>query len=139
MAWYQQSGFISDRTRMNLHGYPGLLRDFHYARFTDGEHEPPIEYSPAVTELRAELERERSALRTALSAGLDSVFDAVFDFDEFTPAAGAPDILVWAPDASCWFFSEVKASGDSLRPSQTAWLRQHRDVVHGHYILTILE
>ena len=140
MAWYRMSGFISDRTRMNLHGYPGILRDIYYARSETDEAELCTESSTETTAIRVEMERERNALRDALGeAGLDSVLKAVFDFDEFTAAAGAPDILVWAPDSSCWFFSEVKAPGDSLRRSQTDWLRRHSDVVHGHYVLTILE
>lgn len=125
---------------MNLDGYPGLLRRFYYARFQTDEPKTRISHPPEVTQLLADIERKHDALRSALGeADLDAVLEAVFDFDEFTPAAGVPDILVWSVDASCWFFSEVKAPGDSLRPSQTKWLKQHHHLVRGHYVLTILE
>jgi hypothetical protein len=65
----------------------------------------------------------------------------VFDFDELTPAAGVPDLLVWLPksDPALWFFSEVKGPGDSLRSTQKEWLYQHWEVVAGHFLLTILD
>jgi hypothetical protein len=71
----------------------------------------------------------------------DAIYDAVFKFDEFTLAPGTPDLLVWLPrqERSCWFFSEVKAPGDSLRNSQKEWLHKHWDLVCGHYLITILE
>src|SRR5437667_11925868 len=73
----------------------------------------------------------------------NAVWQAVFDFDEFTPAPGAPDLLVWllpkaAGEPGLWFFSEVKGPRDSLRNSQKEWLYQHWEVVSGHYLLTIL-
>jgi hypothetical protein len=70
-----------------------------------------------------------------------AVLEAVFDFDEFVPAPGAPDLLVWLPRAEppLWLFSEVKGPRDALRSSQKAWLHQHWELVQGHYLLTILE
>lgn len=71
----------------------------------------------------------------------ENICDAVFGFDEFTVAAGAPDLLVWLAreESSCWFFSEVKAPGDYLLPSQKRWLHQHWDLLCGHFLLTVLE
>lgn len=66
--------------------------------------------------------------------------NAVFDFDEFSVAPGAPDLLVWLPRAEppCWFFSEVKAPGDYMSLAQEDWLRNHWELVRGHYLLTKL-
>lgn len=85
--------------------------------------------------------REKLSLGRAM--GVDTFYknyNAVFDFDEFTPAAGAPDLLLWSPPYSkpFWCFTEVKAPGDNLRASQTNWLREHIDIIRGHYFLTIL-
>jgi len=100
---------------------------------------------PGAAELRAELREESFLELVALAKALgvdsfNSVFDAVFDFDEFSVAPGAPDLLVWLhkPSTSFWFFSEVKAPGDSLRITQKEWLWQHWNVVRGHYLLTII-
>jgi hypothetical protein len=53
---------------------------------------------------------------------------------------GAPDLFLWTPagENGFWFFSEVKAPGDYLRPTQKGWLAQHWELVQGHFRLTIL-
>jgi hypothetical protein len=86
----------------------------------------------------------RQILILAKALGIENftpIFEAVFDFDDFTPAAGAPDLLVWLPkiDPALWFFSEVKGPGDSLRVTQKEWLHKHWNVVAGHFLLTILD
>lgn len=131
---------------MNLFGYPGLLRDLFYADIEDNEyggiHSYPPELTSYIEESRAQSLPEKLALSHALGTdALDLAFDAVFEFDEFNVAPGVPDILIWlhTPELSCWFFSEVKAPGDSLRVSQTEWLSQHWKFVRGHYLLTLLE
>jgi hypothetical protein len=190
IAYYSCRGFEADRTRMNLFGYPGMLRDLgsprpwvevepedmdedisterlqelrpliEHAQETSedalvGEwmanrdhrnrarHIMDIETAPSVvTAEGAESFRRLVALGKVLGAEtFKAIWQAVFDFDEFTPASGAPDLLVWLPkgDPALWFFSEVKGPGDSLRSSQTAWLHQHGELVRGHYLLTILE
>ena len=85
--------------------------------------------------------RQRVTLARSLGVEVFSaIYEAVFSFDEFTVAEGAPDLLLWLPrEPTFWFFSEVKASGDSLRASQKAWLRQHWELVRGHYCITALE
>jgi hypothetical protein len=97
--------------------------------------------SMVVHELLVDCFRQRIAL--AKSIGIEvfsAVYEAVFSFDEFTVAEGAPDLLLWLPgEPSFWFFSEVKASGDSLRASQKGWLYQHWELVRGHYSITALE
>jgi hypothetical protein len=97
--------------------------------------------SAAVHELSVDCFRRRVALAKSLGVEVFSaIYDAVFSFDEFTVAEGAPDLLLWLPgEPSFWFFSEVKASGDSLRPSQNGWLHQHWELVRGHYSITALE
>ncbi|MDS4041214.1 MAG: hypothetical protein RKP20_08570 [Candidatus Competibacter sp.] len=126
---------------MNLYGYPGILRDFYYERYSAGEPEETTALPSQYQDLAAEFERERGALRDAIGdTALELVWDAVFgeDGDEMDLAPGAPDLLVWAPDASIWFFTEVKSGADSLRPSQTDWLWRNREIASGHYVLTIL-
>jgi hypothetical protein len=100
---------------------------------------PPASF---VTEFGADSFRELLALAKTLGVdSFEAIYEAVFEFDEFTVAAGAPDLLLWLPghEPSCWFFSEVKAPGDSLRVSQKEWLRRHWDLVCGHYLITVLE
>jgi hypothetical protein len=164
IAWYRRFGFAADRTRMNLYGYPGILRQLMYGE-CDNDDDDDLETHPlyanllkeagidlpldppnvvqAIKELREESERERHALSDALGPdGLDALTHAIFDFDEFPPfAPGTPDILVWlhTPATSCWFLSEVKAPSDSLRESQKDWLAARWGFVCGHYLLTILE
>jgi hypothetical protein len=190
LDFYRSQGFLGDRTRMNLYGYPGLLRDLSYP--------PPwIEVEPEdmeddisedrANELRSLVvqvqdhdeewlmacyrsEQQRKSFELESSIGLptsslvtragedslrrlitlgkvlgvdlfEAICEAVFEFDEFTVSAGAPDLFVWLSrhEPSCWFFSEVKAPGDSLRTSQKEWLHQHWDLVRGHYLITVLE
>jgi hypothetical protein len=54
---------------------------------------------------------------------------------------GAPDLLLWTPkgENELWFFSEVKAPGDYLRETQKDWIARNWELVHGHFLLTILE
>ena len=95
-----------------------------------------------VTEVGANSFQEFITLGKVLGVDLfDALYEAVFEFDEFTVAAGAPDLLVWLPrhEPSCWFFSEVKAPDDSHRTSQKGWLHQHWDLVRGHYLIAVLE
>ncbi len=183
-------GFESDRTRMNLNGYPGMLRDLNspppwvevepddvdepLSKQRLHELRPLIRWANETSEdnlilawnaMRQEQGRAasivlgqscsitnstygeeafRQLLTLAKSVGSETfgaIFNAVFDFDEFTPAAGAPDLLVWLPrsEPALWFFSEVKGPGDSLRDSQKQWLHQHWNTVRGHYLLTILD
>lgn len=195
LAAFHSHGFRGDRTRNNLFGYPGLLRDLsdppewvHVApedllcemdEDRRSELRPLIVHIQELTEaaliahhraerraafvrqqlfegryiiiddvkfetdaFREECFRELIGLGKVLGADLFyDIFDAVFEFDEFTPAEGAPDLLVWLPESepSCWFFSEVKAPGDYLRDSQKAWLHQYWELVRGHYLITILE
>jgi hypothetical protein len=97
--------------------------------------------SAAVQELSVDSFRQRVALAKFLGVEVFSViYEAVFSFDEFTVAEGVPDLFLWLPgEPSFWFFSEVKASGDSLRASQKRWLHQHWELVRGHYSITALE
>lgn len=190
LRYYTLHGFSGDRTRMNLLGYPGLLRDLSSPppwitvepEDCDGdvsedrasELRPLVEHAQESTVdalvscYGSELESEafwmkhnfgRAMSAEAIKSRLDSfrerivlakvlgsdayyaIFDAVFSFDEFTIAEGTPDLLVWLPepDRSCWFFSEVKAPGDSLRSSQKGWLHHHWELVCGHYVITMLE
>lgn len=190
LAYYAMQGFESDRTRMNLNGYPGMLRDLNspppwvevepddvdepLSKQRLHELRPLIRWANETSEdnlilawnaMRQEQGRAasivlgqscsitnstygeeafRQLLTLAKSVGSETfgaIFNAVFDFDEFTPAAGAPDLLVWLPrsEPALWFFSEVKGPGDSLRDSQKQWLHQHWNTVRGHYLLTILD
>ena len=190
LAYYTYQGFMGERTRMNLFGYPGLLRDLSSPppwvevepEDVDGDVEkeraaelrPLVEHAVEYTVdalvsayrseldskafwmkhnfgqasspdvLKSSLDSFRELVAFAKVLGLDAyyaIFEAVFSFDEFTIAEGTPDLLIWLPhsDSPCWFFSEVKAPGDSLRQSQKAWLRQHWDLVRGHYLITMLE
>ncbi len=96
--------------------------------------------SVVVQEIARDSFRQCVSLGTCLGAVFDAVYDAVFFFDEFTVADGAPDLLLWQPEQpSMWFFSEVKAPGDSLSASQKGWLREHWELVRGHYSITLLE
>jgi hypothetical protein len=190
LAYYCSQGFLGDRTRMNLYGYPGLLRDLsnpppwievemedvdgdisaeranelrslvvqaqeHDEEWLVARYRSEQQYKSSVlerfmgrptaslvTETGADSFRELITLAKVLGVDLfDALYEAVFEFDEFTVAAGAPNLLVWLPryEPSCWFFSEVKAPGDSLRMSQKGWLHQHWDLVRGHYLITVLE
>ena len=190
LAYYYSHGFLADRTRMNLYGYPGLLRTLSnpppwievepedvdggisedradelcplivhaqehaveslVSRYrSEQQHKALVlerfvglASSSVVTEVGADSFRDLVGLAKVLGVALfEAIYDAVFEFDEFTVAAGAPDLLVWlpGPEPSCWFFSEVKAPGDSLRSSQKGWLHQHWDLVCGHYLITVLE
>ncbi len=85
--------------------------------------------------------REQLSLATLLGRDVFwAIHEAVFGFDEFTVAEGAPDLFLWAPEQPAfWLFSEVKASGDSLREPQKRWLDQHWELVSGHYVITVLQ
>lgn len=39
--------------------------------------------------------------------------------------SGVPDLFVYAPDGSNWFFCEIKGTGDFLRPHQ---IQRHREL-----------
>lgn len=121
-----------------------LLDDFrrHHGSFARLSDELSLQRSPKeLSNERENLFREMLSLGRAM--GVDTFYknhDAVFDFDEFIPALGAPDLLLWSPPGSgrFWCFTEVKAPGDSLRPSQANWLSTHFDIIRDHYFLTIL-
>lgn len=66
-----------------------------------------------------------------------TVWEAVFGYDEFTPALGAPDLLVWEPGTDRWFFAEVKGPRDHLRGTQAAWVRAHWRDIKGRFLLLI--
>lgn len=86
--------------------------------------------------MRENLER---TLRLGLVLGdamFWSVFEAIFPIDEFTPAAGAPDLLIWSAD--WWTFVEVKAPGDYLSNSQVCWLHEHEAMLNDRYVLLSL-
>jgi hypothetical protein len=102
-----------------------------------GGHVAPV----VVEELSVDCFRRCLALARSLGEQkFWAVFDAVFPFDEFTVAEGAPDLLLWLPEEpGLWFFSEVKAPGDSLRVGQKVWLHEHWDLVCGHYAITVFE
>jgi hypothetical protein len=77
-----------------------------------------VDSSPAqdlVDEASATAFRELVTLAKALGVEtFDRIFEAVFDLDlgdEFSVAAGAPDLFIWRPTLTpaVWFFSEVKA------------------------------
>jgi len=68
----------------------------------------------------------------------ESLYEAVFDFDEFTPASGAPDLFVWAPEVGTWFFAEVKGPHDHLRKSQADWVRANWDNIKGRFVLLVV-
>lgn len=192
LTYYSSIGLYGDRTRMNLWGYPGLLRDLSapppwvevkpedvdgdisheralelrslimyaqehseeelVARYQASvEHkasvlQPFLGISPDANSIIIDFEADsfRQVISLAKSLGVETfeaIYEAVFDFDEFSVASGTPDIFLWlsGQGQSLWFFSEVKAPGDSLRNSQKAWLHEHWKLVCGHYALTILE
>jgi VRR-NUC domain len=100
--------------------------------------------------MKGELEQDsfRNLVGLARTLGSDlalALYRAVFHevdgiYEDEIVTAGAPDLLIWLPDGASgfWFFSEVKAPGDCLRPSQIAWLKHNWDVVGGHYLVSIL-
>lgn len=51
--------------------------------------------------------------------------------------AGTPDLFLWHPDITLhlWFFVEVKGPGDSLRKSQSIWLKRNWQQIQGRAIL----
>lgn len=84
------------------------------------------------------LEAFRSKVRLARCLGrrdFEAVYDAIFDFDEFTPAAGAPDLFAWQPDQEMWFFAELKAPGDSLRQTQAEWVSSNWGRIKGRFVI----
>jgi len=107
------------------------------AKFVLGETSP----TPMMAFAEASFRQLLSLAKVLGTEKFEVVWRAVFDFDEFTPAAGVPDLLVWLPksDPALWFFSEVKGPRDSLRATQKEWLYQHWGVVAGHFLLTILD
>ncbi|WP_158925140.1 VRR-NUC domain-containing protein [Acidisphaera sp. S103] len=96
------------------------------------------------------MERDRQEFYNLIALGKilgpdrsSTLYEAVFDeveeiYEDIIVAAGSPDLLVWSPDPErgFWFFSEVKAQGDSLSASQKAWLDQNWETVQGHYLIT---
>jgi len=116
-------------------------------RSEDGRHASVLDRifghnaSVALQELSVDSFRRRVALAKSLGVeAFSAVHEAVFSFDEFTVAEGAPDLLLWLPgQPPLWFFSEVKARGDSIRASEEGWLHQHWELVRGHYSITVLE
>ena len=96
-----------------------------------------VDSSPAqdlVDEASATAFRELVTLAKALGVEtFERIFEAVFDLDlgdEFSAAAGAPDLFIWRPTLTpaVWFFSEVKSPGDYLSQAQKQWLQVHWDV-----------
>lgn len=158
LTWYHLHGFGGDRARRDFFGYPSLLKDLAGSGpapelpSPEGENWTlPLGLPPGVeppnsgadlAELQNVIDEERRALEQAI--GVDQVVGlaaAVHASDGATVAEGAPDLLVWfhRPPVSLWFFSEVLAPGDSLRHAQQAWLHRHRELVRGHFLITILE
>jgi hypothetical protein len=186
MAYLARYGFKSDRTRMNLDGYPGLFRKLNepppWVEETPLDVDDPIstarekERRPLylhaneapvlglLVHFREHLKAQDSVVRK-LGAGLpaeyeqwaledfqeklllarclgtegfERLYEAVFDFDEFTPAAGAPDLFVWDSEAGIWFFAEVKGPHDHVRRSQADWVRAHWDNIKGRFVLLVV-
>ena len=61
-----------------------------------------------------------------------AVLDAVFDYTTFRRTQ-APDLFVYAPDKSEWFFCEVKGKGDRFSLLQKAYF-EHLAAVSGQSI-----
>ena len=59
-------------------------------------------------------------------------------YDDSFTAVGAPDLLVWSKQYNFWFFAEVKGPGDSLRPSQVAWINANWNSIAGRFVLVVL-
>lgn len=189
MALLDRSGFKSDRTRMNLHGYPALFRELKdpppWIEVTPEDVEGPISDGRA-TELRAlyllanetslrelldryreHIEQSEEQRKVLVKLGIPSLpeqvqfllekfeekllltrclgtddfeqlYDTVFDFDEFTPAVGAPDLFVWNSDIGIWFFAEVKGPNDHLRKSQVDWVQEHWESIRGRFVLLVI-
>jgi VRR-NUC domain len=103
-----------------------------------------VDSSPLEGLLETEF-REKVALARLLGVDVaNSLHDAVFDqydgYQDIILSAGAPDLLVWLPNAETgfWFLSEVKAPGDYLSETQRAWLNENWHFVQGHYSVTEL-
>jgi len=129
-------------------GWQSMIAKFQSYRECLSRWKNPLGVAPSDTDhiVASTLEsdfRELLMLGASIGPGpLYEVYDAVFGlFDDPMPVPGAPDLLVWHPDGlqGGWFFSEVKAPGDSLRDSQKSWLCEHWDLVKGHFVLTLLE
>lgn len=83
--------------------------------------------------------RERLALARCLGVShFEALLEVVFEFDEFTLAAGLPDLFVWSEEEKLWFFVEAKGPGDSLRPSQCSWIRSHWEKIGGRFALALV-
>lgn len=80
-----------------------------------------------------------------LGTKLNDLHDALFySFDglpEITLMPGAPDLLLWFPDAAngFWLFTEVKAPGDYLSSTQRGWLEHNWELLEGHFLITLLD
>lgn len=84
----------------------------------------------------------REKLELARCVGVEyfeTVFNSVLDpCDEFRVMPGVPDLLVWSESDQLWFFAEVKGPVDSLRASQSAWIRAHWETIKGKFALVLL-
>jgi VRR-NUC domain len=183
LQFYMAHGFVGDRSRMNVHGYPEILRDLQspppwvtvemddcvgdvsaarrmqlrplvqqvqddsddiiLQKFCDdqkqrwSEFKPPIAMDPELRRFSDEVAETdfRNLIALARLLGVEllrELYHALFYeidgvYEDIIVSAGAPDILVWLPnsDSGFWFFSEVKARGDYLRPSQKSWLNRN--------------
>ncbi|MCK4356556.1 VRR-NUC domain-containing protein [Candidatus Bipolaricaulota bacterium] len=93
-----------------------------------------------------ELQEFREKLVLAQRIGperFEQIYDSVFAFDDFAygdieVAPGTPDLFVWQPDTRIWFFAEAKGPGDTLRRTQTNWIRTHWDAIGGNFLLLVV-
>ena len=70
-------------------------------------------------------ERKHELFRRLLPKKL---YESVLDYTGIYRGTQAPDLLVYAPDFSSWFFCEVKGKGDSLKPLQKAYFEHLVDI-----------
>lgn len=71
---------------------------------------------------------------------IESLYTSIIQKDGYlggTIANGTPDLFIWHPDSTLhlWFFAEVKGPRDSLRESQSIWIKQNWERIQGRVIL----
>jgi len=71
------------------------------------------------------------------SEAIEGLYEAILHFDEYSVVEGAPDLLLWHPNAAynLWCFAEVKGPGDHLRESQSGWIRSYWEHIRGHIVI----
>jgi hypothetical protein len=130
-----------------LHANEGSARDL-IRRFREHLHDKAVtrkwlglrRRNHLVDSFAVEQFRDLVALARCLGkTNFESLYKAVFDFDEMSPAAGAPDLFVWDPaKIGHWFFAEVKGPHDHLRRSQAEWVRTSWEQIKGRFVLLVV-